>query len=571
MGRITPLRATALLTVALAISGCGNDDEELDALSTPDELAAVPEESADAVDEHRAAVVADPGPEAVEGQPHEGADVATLPPELSITPAASAAQLGRPGGAIVAGAMQIVVPNNALPETTLVEASLLAAPEDLDRELPGSLILSAARGAPWDPRVSRAIEVILPLNRQLEPGMALELLAYHPSMRAFLVAGHGRVDADGTSATFTTRQLGDMIVRAAPVQAPDALERCADAGLRLHEAWPGPSEDSVVGLTPTEDRIDRTTAFNLLTDFRRSPLRQLIDFKNEEVVDATRTRRDERDTQDEDYLFDPNAASATAVLAELVAAEWLDPITGQSAIRLRVTEAYDSLIEHSAQSTHYQGRAVDLTLSPVPAPGPDSRRRWYGRLSSLSVCAGFDYVLFENEYHVHASVVPTQFALVVEDEAEQLSVAIGGLGVPRAHEATPHRWEEPELELAEFRWVDRDRFAMEVSRGDSESSRFDLTRRSTEPIPVRNIELPGEEAEARVTVDGLREIVVRDGRAYIVNADGAPPLGSVDADGVPVHIEYPYPISRADQNVHGASFREHHRTRESYRIHGAPR
>jgi hypothetical protein len=100
----------------------------------------------------------------------------------------------------------------------------------------------------------------------------------------------------------------------------------------------------------------------------------------------------------EDILMHPALLLHLSRLNHLVQAEW------GGAFQLRVTDAYDSLLEHdppdsepaSRYSLHYEGRAIDLTLWPV-----DQSR--YGRLCALAHCAGFDWILNEGT-HCHASM-----------------------------------------------------------------------------------------------------------------------------------------------------------------------
>jgi hypothetical protein len=100
----------------------------------------------------------------------------------------------------------------------------------------------------------------------------------------------------------------------------------------------------------------------------------------------------------EDMLMHPAMLLPLTRLKELVAAEW------GSEVKLMVTAAYDSLLEHDlAQadssrkySLHFEGRSLDLVTYPV-----DPSR--YARLCALAHCAGFDFVENERD-HCHASI-----------------------------------------------------------------------------------------------------------------------------------------------------------------------
>ena len=100
----------------------------------------------------------------------------------------------------------------------------------------------------------------------------------------------------------------------------------------------------------------------------------------------------------EDVLIHPAMIQPLSRLNRLVLAEW------GGVYRLRLTDAYDSLLEHDLNqedesrkySLHFEGRAIDFTTWPV-------NRGLYGRLCALAHCAGFDWVHNEGT-HCHASI-----------------------------------------------------------------------------------------------------------------------------------------------------------------------
>ncbi len=121
-------------------------------------------------------------------------------------------------------------------------------------------------------------------------------------------------------------------------------------------------------------------------------------------------KREEEPPYDrEDILIHPAMLMPLVRLNDLVKAEW------DGTLQLRITDAYDSLLEHDlAQSDashkyslHFEGRSIDLTTWPIePAT--------YGRLCALAHCAGFDWVHHEGD-HCHASINAESLCLWCND------------------------------------------------------------------------------------------------------------------------------------------------------------
>ena len=142
--------------------------------------------------------------------------------------------------------------------------------------------------------------------------------------------------------------------------------------LKLNDKVPNKSETDAVGAisgkivrgTPEFDALVKNTNPDIV-------------FKDEEGTEA-------------DKMMSPRMKEKLDKLAELVKTEW-------SGKKLRVTECWDENNEHSATSTHYEGRAADLTVD-------DKDSEKLGRLAQLAVDAGFDWVFYENSMHIHVSV-----------------------------------------------------------------------------------------------------------------------------------------------------------------------
>lgn len=145
------------------------------------------------------------------------------------------------------------------------------------------------------------------------------------------------------------------------------------SAMKLGEKIPNKAEGGTVG--PIVKKITRDSVkFKTLISYQNDN----VIFKNEEGTGA-------------DRMMTPRLAQKVDELAKLVLAEW------NSKTKLRITEAWDENIEHAPNSIHYEARAADITTS-------DRDPAKLGRLGALAVQAGFDWVFYENTFHVHVSV-----------------------------------------------------------------------------------------------------------------------------------------------------------------------
>ena len=449
------------------------------------------------------------------------------------------ATVGAASATVSSGGLTMTVPPGAVEGSVVFKVSVSPTLTAEQAEaLPPGKTLGRFRITPWDPGLQKTVRLELPLATPVEPGAAVELLGWHPSMDSYLVVGIGEATRDGKRANFWVRQLGDLVVRAQPVAEGRELSSCKGSNLAPRGSVPQRTEAEAVGEVALDERLERDRAFAALSDLRRSDAFRRVEFKNEEVrPPAANAAVDRRDHQDEDYLMDPAAAAALVRLADLVAREWQDPLTGGPAFRLRVTEAFDSMHEHSARSTHYQGRANDLTLSPVPAATGDARRAFYGRLSRLAVCAGYDYVLFENQAHVHASVRPTELAVLAKNSAGAKQLVKVRLFDGRVTLGTAVRWKADEA-AARLRWLPGDQTVIEsVMRGGE--LRVEALDESAPAISSHIVDPSLLAIDPSVSADGSKRLVIRSGAVWLENTDGAPSLGSHNAAGVKLQPAYP--------------------------------
>jgi len=143
--------------------------------------------------------------------------------------------------------------------------------------------------------------------------------------------------------------------------------------LKLHDKVPNKVEHDAVGLMTSPIKRDSD-------DFKK-----LTKNDNPDVVFK----------DPDNHLMTAALSAKVDALAELVKKEW----PGK---KLRISEAWADPAgadndPHMKSSMHREARAVDISVS-------DKDGAKLGRLARLAVDAGFGWVFYEDELHVHASV-----------------------------------------------------------------------------------------------------------------------------------------------------------------------
>lgn len=220
-----------------------------------------------------------------------------------------------------------------------------------------------------------------------------------------LVSGCAETQAQTFTPTPTRLPTPTRFPTLTPVPSPTPFLPATGGDCPYPDLWPGLHLSASGSYTETETqaagpigcRIERDScAYARLIVNRDTGLI----FKREEIPPY----------DEEDMLFHPAVLLPLTRLDQLVRAEW------GGFYQLRVTDAYDSLLEHDLgqadeqrrASLHFEGRAVDLTTWPL-----DKSR--YPRLCTLAHCAGFDWVHNEGD-HCHASLKAGSLCFSCKDE-----------------------------------------------------------------------------------------------------------------------------------------------------------
>lgn len=185
--------------------------------------------------------------------------------------------------------------------------------------------------------------------------------------------GYGTIMAYGSNRFF--KSILDVILNRLSTNSQKSLAAPIMPKSLVGEKSPNLPEQNVKASGPFKNKILRDTPeFNTLVTNTNSN----VIYKDEEKTGA-------------DQIMTPKLSSAVDYLANLVMQKW----NGQ--VKLRITESWDENNEHSNNSLHYEARAADMTTS-------DLDKSKLSTLFDLAKTAGFDWVWYEDETHIHASV-----------------------------------------------------------------------------------------------------------------------------------------------------------------------
>jgi len=279
---------------------------------------------------------------------------------------------------------------------------------------------------------AKPVYIRMPLSRPLAEGTEIELLQRREEATGDLVwetASLGRSIGGGQVALFAIRDFATTVLSLTdpnrmaffrgttcdgspttiyPPYAPG--DRSCGSGCSETAKAPPQNFSSSQGMSPTGP---------LLHMKEDAAFAEAILFKNEEC--------DLRYPQcHEDEWGSPALYWPLRRLADLVNAR------SCGSLALRVTETFDSGTpekpqgEHSANSRHYVGRAMDLHLvaatNGIPPEEAKAQKQphLYGHLAALAQEAGFDWIWYENRgpkshWHVHASVQPHYYYFVTPE------------------------------------------------------------------------------------------------------------------------------------------------------------
>lgn len=242
----------------------------------------------------------------------------------------------------------------------------------------------------------------VPENTHWDPGYSAEEVEFIMSY-----AEENTGDVERTPESLTSRSI-------LAGEAPGSFGR----GFELTQGQRAPDQSETATVGPFNGQVPRDSA-GLVKNLNPN-----IVFENSEGTD-------------DDRYMTHRLKEKTDLLASLVMQQW-------PGVRLRVTDAWDEGQGHAPTSRHYEGRAIDLTTFPKD-------RSKLGRLCGLAIEAGYDWVFYEDDRHIHASVIRDEDlheALALADARQRRATAEDGdrdiISELRYH---AERLEEEELQL----------------------------------------------------------------------------------------------------------------------------